>query len=67
MHPDPAGAARELAQRDVELTGTELRHDERLPWQGWTFVTHEAGHGVRVEIAYPYVAVDGRWEPPPDA
>jgi hypothetical protein len=32
-------------------------------------VTADAAHGARVEIAYPYEAVDGRWQPPatPDA
>ncbi len=62
--PDPEGTARRLAEMGVELTSTELSRDHRIPWQGWTFVTEEAGHGVRVEIAYPYEAVDGRWVEP---
>jgi methylmalonyl-CoA/ethylmalonyl-CoA epimerase len=64
VHPDPAAAARALDAAGVELTGAELSTDHRLPWQGWTFVTQEAAHGARVEIAFPYRAVDGRWEPP---
>jgi methylmalonyl-CoA/ethylmalonyl-CoA epimerase len=64
VHPDPAAAARELDAQGVELTSTELATDDRLPWQGWTFVTEEAGHGARVEIAYPYDAVDGQWVQP---
>ncbi|QEC50564.1 hypothetical protein FSW04_25240 [Baekduia soli] len=67
VHPDPAAAARALDAAGVEVTSTELATDDRLPWQGWTFVTEDAAHGARVEIAYPYVAVDGHWEPPADA
>jgi methylmalonyl-CoA/ethylmalonyl-CoA epimerase len=66
VHPDPEAAARTLEEQGVEITGTELRTDPRLPWQGWTFVTEEAAHGARIEIAFPYRAVDGTWVEPTD-
>jgi methylmalonyl-CoA/ethylmalonyl-CoA epimerase len=64
VHPDPEGAALALDEAGVELTGTKLRTDRRIPWQGWTFVTERAAHGARIEIAFPYRAENGRWLQP---
>jgi methylmalonyl-CoA/ethylmalonyl-CoA epimerase len=62
-HPDLPGAVERLAEAGVKLTSRELSQDPLLPWQHWTFVAPESASGVLVELAYPYRAVDGRWEP----
>jgi len=61
--PDLPGAVERLAAKGVKLTSTELSQDPARAWQAWTFVAPESSHGPLVELAYPYKAVDGRWEP----
>jgi methylmalonyl-CoA/ethylmalonyl-CoA epimerase len=61
--PDLPEAVKRLAAGGVELTSPDLAQDPQLPWQHWTFVSPTTSHGVLVEVAYPYRAVDGRWEP----
>jgi methylmalonyl-CoA/ethylmalonyl-CoA epimerase len=36
--------------------------DPALPWQRWTWLGPKSSHGVLVEVARPYKAVDGKWE-----
>ena len=52
-----------LAEAGVELTSRDLSQDPQVPWQWWTFVSPATSHGLLVEVAYPYKAVDGKWEP----
>jgi methylmalonyl-CoA/ethylmalonyl-CoA epimerase len=61
--PDLPDTVKRLAEAGVKLTSEELSQDPILPWQHWTFVAPESSHGLLVEVAYPYRAVDGRWEP----
>ena len=60
---DLPGAVERLAAKGVKLTSTELTQDPTRAWQAWTFVAPESSHGPLVELAYPYRAVGGRWEP----
>jgi methylmalonyl-CoA/ethylmalonyl-CoA epimerase len=62
-HPDLPRAVAELDEKGVKLTSTSLAADPEMPWQAWTFVAPESSHGPFIELAYPYVPVDGRWEP----
>jgi len=57
---DPEETSRRLAEVGVE-TG-RISEDPTMPWQRWTWVMPGDAHGTLVEIARPYVAVDGRWE-----
>jgi methylmalonyl-CoA/ethylmalonyl-CoA epimerase len=61
--PDLPGAVRRLAERGIALTSEELAQDPQLAWQYWTFIAPRSSHGPLIEVAYPYVPVDGRWEP----
>lgn len=64
VHPDLEGVMGKLADDGVELIPDGIRSDrERLDWQAWTYITKEGGHGVPVEIAYPYKDEDGKWVP----
>jgi methylmalonyl-CoA/ethylmalonyl-CoA epimerase len=63
--PQLPDAVEQLVEAGVKVTSTELTQDPLLPWQHWTFVAPESSHGLLVEVAYPYTAVDGRWEPGP--
>jgi len=57
---DPEATSRRLAEAGVE-TG-KVSNDPSMPWQRWTWVMPDVAHGTLVEVARPYVAVDGRWE-----
>jgi methylmalonyl-CoA/ethylmalonyl-CoA epimerase len=61
--PDLPGAVERLAAKGVELTSAELTQDPTRDWQAWTFISPRSSHGLLVELAYPYEAVDGRWRP----
>lgn len=61
--PELPKTVEQLAQNGVQLTSRELSQDPTLPWQWWTFVSPASSHGPLLELAYPYRAVDGRWEP----
>jgi methylmalonyl-CoA/ethylmalonyl-CoA epimerase len=61
--PDLEGSVDRLAEAGVELTSRDLSQDPQVPWQWWTFVSPATSHGLLVEVAYPYEAVDGKWEP----
>jgi methylmalonyl-CoA/ethylmalonyl-CoA epimerase len=61
--PDLPDAVARLATAGVDLTSEDLSRDPQMPWQHWTFIAPTTSHGVLVEVAYPYRAVDGRWEP----
>jgi len=58
---DPEDAQRRLAAAGVKV-GEETYSDPTMPWQRWGWVMPDSAHGVLVEVARPYRAVDGRWE-----
>ena len=39
-----------------------VNSDPTMPWQRWTWVLPDSAHGTLVEVARPYLAVDGKWE-----
>jgi methylmalonyl-CoA/ethylmalonyl-CoA epimerase len=59
---DVPGAVRQLDAAGISVDKDNLYSDPEVPWQGWTWVLPDSAHGVLVEIARPYRAVDGRWE-----
>lgn len=61
--PTLPDVVQQLGANGVQLTSTELSQDPSLPWQWWTFVAPKSSHGPLIELAYPYVPVEGRWEP----
>ena len=63
--PDLRTTVRALVDNDVKVTTERLWQDSDpdLSWQWWTFVSPETSHGPLLEIAHPYKAVEGRWEP----
>jgi methylmalonyl-CoA/ethylmalonyl-CoA epimerase len=58
---DPEDAQRRLAAEGISV-GEETYSDPSLPWQRWNWVLANSAHGVLVEVARPYKAVDGTWE-----
>ena len=40
----------------------EVSSDPTMPWQRWTWVLPDSAHGTLVEVARPYIAVDGKWD-----
>jgi methylmalonyl-CoA/ethylmalonyl-CoA epimerase len=50
-----------LAEEGVASTGPPI-HDPEVPWAEWTFVHPEHSHGVLIEVAKHYRAVDGVWK-----
>lgn len=64
--PDVPDAMERLEQAGVELKSTEVFSDPTMPWQQWSWIPSKATHGTLVEVARPYRAVDGNWEPAAD-
>lgn len=60
---DVPAAARQLAAAGVDVDAEHTYSDDTLPWQEWTWVGARSAHGVLVEIAKPYRAVTGKWQP----
>src|SRR3954451_1610439 len=58
---DPEETSRRLAEAGLSTTG-EINTDPTMPWQRWTCVLPDSAHGTLVEVARPYLAVDGKWE-----
>jgi len=58
----PAAAGR-LADAGLQVDVDRTYKDPEVPWQEWTWVLPKSAHGVLVEIAKPYRAQDGKWEP----
>jgi len=58
---DVPTAARRLSQSGLDVDADNTYSDPGLPWQHWTWVRPSSAHGVLVEIARPYKAVDGKW------
>jgi methylmalonyl-CoA/ethylmalonyl-CoA epimerase len=58
---DPEEASRRLAEAGLSTAG-EVNSDPTMPWQRWTWVLPDSAHGTLVEVARPYLAVDGKWE-----
>jgi methylmalonyl-CoA/ethylmalonyl-CoA epimerase len=38
---------------------------DTMPWLHWNFVPEAKAHGVLIELATRYQAIDGRWYPHP--
>ena len=57
----PEDAASALREQDLAVAD-EVYSDPNMPWQRWTWVGRSSGHGVLVEVARPYRAVDGKWD-----
>lgn len=38
---------------------------DTMPWLGWNFIGEEKAHGVLIELATRYLAMDDRWYPHP--
>lgn len=58
---DVPSAARRLADAGLEVDVDNLYSDPGLPWQRWTWILPSSAHGVLVEVAGSYAAVDGKW------
>lgn len=58
---DVPAASRRLADSGLDVDADNTYSDPTLPWQEWTWVQPSSAHGVLVEIARPYRAVDGKW------
>lgn len=63
---DVPGAARRLADAGLAVDVENTYSDPSVPWQEWTWVFPKSAHGVLVEVARPYKAVDSKWEPAVD-
>ncbi len=64
--PDVPGTMARLKDEGLELQSDEVFNDPTMPWQEWSWVSPAATHGTLVEVARPYRAVEGRWEPAAD-
>ena len=60
---DVPEAARRLATAGLDVDVDNTYSDDTVAWQEWTWVRPRSAHGVLVEIAKPYQAVDGKWQP----
>jgi methylmalonyl-CoA/ethylmalonyl-CoA epimerase len=58
---DVAGSAKKLADSGLSVDVDNTYSDPGMPWQEWTWVLPDSAHGVLVEIARPYKAVEGKW------
>ena len=58
---DVAGSAQRLAESGLDADAENTYSDPAMPWQHWTWLRPSSAHGVLVEIARPYKAVDGKW------
>ncbi len=59
---DVSGSAKELADGGLDVDSEQTYSDPGMPWQEWTWIKPSSAHGVLVEIARPYKAVNGKWE-----
>lgn len=59
---DVPAAAQQLAASGLDVDSDNTYSDPNMPWQHWTWVLPSSAHGVLVEIARPYRAVEGKWE-----
>jgi methylmalonyl-CoA/ethylmalonyl-CoA epimerase len=57
----PEEALERFADAGLSTTG-EVSSDPEMPWQRWTWILSDSAHGTLVEVARPYLAVDGKWE-----
>jgi methylmalonyl-CoA/ethylmalonyl-CoA epimerase len=49
----------------IELTLDEDSGPDTMPWLKWNFIGMDKAHGVLIELATRYQAVDGKWFPHP--
>jgi methylmalonyl-CoA/ethylmalonyl-CoA epimerase len=57
---NPEQAQRLLAEQGLTIGG-ETSQDPSMPWQRWNWLLADSAHGILVEVARPYKAVDGEW------
>lgn len=60
---DVPDAMRRLAAEGAAQGDEQTFSDANVPWQHWAWISPTVAHGVLVEVARPYRAVDGQWEP----
>ena len=58
---NPEETSQRLAAAEISTSG-EVSSDPTMPWQRWTWVLKDSAHGTLVEVARPYVAVEGKWD-----
>ena len=58
---NPEETSQRLAEAGISTSG-EVSSDPTMPWQRWTWVLPDSAHGTLVEVARPYIAVDGKWD-----
>jgi len=58
---DVSATATQLAEAGFDVDADRSYSDPSIPWQRWTWLRPTSTHGVMVEIARPYKALDGRW------
>jgi methylmalonyl-CoA/ethylmalonyl-CoA epimerase len=61
--PDVPAAMKELGEAGLAVDGENTYSDPDVPWQEWSWVLPKSAHGVLVEVAKPYRAVDRKWQP----
>ena len=49
----------------LPLVLDENSNPDTMPWLKWNFIPEEKTHGVLIELATRYQAIDGRWYPHP--
>lgn len=59
---DVKGSAKKLQDAGLSADPKQTFSDPNMKWQEWTWLRPDSAHGVMVEIAKPYKAVDGKWE-----
>jgi len=59
---DVPGAIDELAAAGLDVDKGKTYGDPGIPWQHWSWVFPKSAHGVLVEVARPYRAVERKWE-----
>jgi methylmalonyl-CoA/ethylmalonyl-CoA epimerase len=57
----PEEALERAAEAGLSTSG-EVSTDPEMSWQRWTWILADSAHGTLVEVARPYLAVDGKWE-----
>ena len=50
-----------MAGAGLDVDAQNTYSDPGLPWQNWTWILPSSAHGVLVEVARPYKAVEGKW------
>ena len=51
----------DLRKNGIPLTSDPVADPGTMPFQKWTFVSPQYSHGVLIELAKSYDAIDGKW------